>query len=335
MTTTESDATKVRGGKRRPDLDSLYCLNADGSRNTIHTADVRGRYQVRKKIVWALLIALYLVLPWIEVGGRPAILIDIPERNFFLFGMSFNAQDFYLAFFVLTGIGFTLFVVSALFGRIWCGYACPHSVFLEAVYRRVERWIEGGAAQRKRLAEMPWNAQKILRRGGKWAVYLAISLVLSHTFLSYFMGADEVLRAITSPPSVHPTAFTFIVAFTVIIYGNFTWFREQLCIVICPYGRLQGVLYDRDTINVTYDHVRGEPRGRYNDSDRGDCIDCQRCVAVCPTGIDIRNGTQLECIGCANCIDACDEVMVKTGQPVGLIRYDSQNGVENGERRLV
>ncbi|MCC6781653.1 MAG: cytochrome c oxidase accessory protein CcoG [Planctomycetes bacterium] len=320
---------------RRPDLDSLYCLNADGSRNTIHTADVHGRFQTRKKIVWAILIAIWVVLPWVKVGGHPTILIDIEHRSFYLFGATLNAQDFYLAFFLLTGIGITLFVVSSVFGRIWCGYSCPHTVFLEGVYRRIERWVEGTSQQRKRLKELPWNAEKLRKRGLKLVLFLAVSLFLSHNFLSYFLGAHEVLAAIVGSPTKHPTAFTFVVIATVIIFANFTWFREQLCIVICPYGRLQGVLYDRDTINVAYDSKRGEPRGRYTDSGHGDCIDCLRCVAVCPTGIDIRNGTQLECVGCANCIDACDDVMTKLGRPTGLVRYDSQNGIENGVRRIL
>jgi cytochrome c oxidase accessory protein FixG len=320
---------------RRPDLDSLYCVNPDGSRNTIHPADVKGRFQSRKKVVWAILFALWIVLPWLEVGGKPAILVDLANRQFLLFGSTFNAQDFYLAYFLLTGVGFSLFVLSALFGRVWCGYACPHTVFLEGFYRRVERWLEGSAAQRKQLEAMPWNLQKILRRGGKWLIFAAFSAFLSHNFLSYFMGADEVLAAMTSSPGEHPTAFVFALVFTIIIYVNFAWFREQLCIVICPYGRLQGVLYDEDTVNVGYDAKRGEPRGKYTQEGRGDCIDCFRCVAVCPTGIDIRNGTQLECVGCANCIDACDEVMAKLGQDPGLIRYDSQSGLEGHPRRFV
>lgn len=321
---------------RRPDLDTLYCINPDGSRRMIHPADVRGRYQRRKKILWAILVVIYLVVPWIEIGGQPAILIDIASRHFYLFGRTFNAQDFYLAFFWVSGIGFALILLSALFGRVWCGYGCPQTVFLEGVFRRIERWIEGSAQQRQRLAMAPWGPKKILKKTSKLALYLVVSLVLSHTFLSYFMPVEQVLAAVTEPPSRHPVAFAFVMAFTAIIYFNFAWFREQLCIVLCPYGRLQSALTDPDTINVIYDQRRGEPRGRYHERNRGDCIDCFRCVAVCPTGIDIRNGTpQLECVGCANCIDACDEVMAKVGQKPGLIRYDSQRGVETGQRRFL
>lgn len=328
-------STGTKPGKRRPDLDSLYCLNEDGSRNTIHTADVRGRFQTVKRRLWLFLVGLYLALPWIVINGKPAILIDVPKRSFYVLGMTFNAQDFYLFFFVLTGVGFGLYVVSALFGRVWCGYGCPHTVFLEGVYRRVERWFDGDAVRRKRLAERSWDFDKSWRRLGKWGTYLVISFVLAHTVLSYFMPAPEVWRAVTGPPAEHPAAFTFVLVFTVVVYLNFAWFREQLCIVLCPYGRLQGALYDRDTIQVGYDAGRGEPRGKYHEANTGDCIDCQRCVAVCPTGIDIRNGTQMECIGCANCIDACDEVMDKVGSPRGLIRYDSQNGLEGEPGRFV
>lgn len=320
--------------RRAPDLDSLYCINADGSRRRILTADVRGRYQTIKKWIWAALILIYLVLPWITINGFPAVRIDLPARQFFLFGGTFNAQDFYLMFFVLTGIGFSLIVISALYGRIWCGYACPQTVFLEGVYRRIERWIDGSAAQQERLAKEPMRSRKLSRRLLKWGIYLGISSFLAHSFLAYFLGVDEVFRAMVSPPSEHPAAFVFVIVFTIVCYGNFTWFREQLCIVICPYGRLQGVLYDQDTVQVGYDKNRGEPRGHHREEQRGDCIDCFRCVAVCPTGIDIRNGTQLECIGCANCIDACDEVMEKTGRPQGLVRYDSQRGLEEGKHRF-
>ncbi|MCC6670227.1 MAG: cytochrome c oxidase accessory protein CcoG [Planctomycetes bacterium] len=320
--------------QRRPDLDTLYCLNPDGSRNTIHTADVRGRYQVRKKLVWAVLVAIYLILPWVQVGGRQAILIDIQARHFYLFGHTFNAQDFYLAFFFLTGIGFGLIVVSALWGRIWCGFACPHTVFLEGFFRRIERWIDGPPAKQKELRAMPWNGAKVRKRVVKHGLYLAMSFVLAHTLLSWFVPARELGAIVTGSPAAHPTAFGFVLLATGLMYLNFSWFREQLCLIVCPYGRLQSVLYDRDTVQVTYDHTRGEPRGKYHAEGRGHCIDCYRCVAVCPTGIDIRNGSQMECVGCSNCVDACDEVMAKLGQPKGLIRYDSLNGIESGSRRF-
>lgn len=327
----------VQKGKqvvRRPDVDTLFSINPDGSRNAIHPADVHGRFQRRKNLLFAVLIAIYLAMPWLRVGGRPALLIDIEARHFYVFGQTFNAQDFWFAFFFVTGLGFTLFVVAALFGRTWCGYACPQTVFLEGVFRRIERWIEGPAAARAKLDKAPFR-QKALRRGAKLLVFALISAVITHSFLGYFMPVEVLVEAVTSSPGKHPTAFTFMLVATGILFVNFTWFREQLCIVVCPYGRLQGALYDPDTILVGYDGKRGEPRGPAGKQGAGDCVDCYRCVAVCPTGIDIRNGTQLECVGCANCVDACDDVMAKLGRPKGLVRYDSQRGFETGTRRFV
>lgn len=333
MTSTETPKPRS-SGKRRPDLDTLYSINPDGSHHVIHPADVKGRWQRRKKLVWAILILIYAALPWIRIGGHPAVLIDLPNRHFYLFGGVYDAADFNLFFFFVAGLGITLYIVSAVFGRVWCGFACPHTVFLEAWFRRIERWIEGGANKRERLAKMPWNAEKLLKRGSKHAIFVLLSLVISHVFLSYFIPARELIHVIGSDPSQHWTAFVFILLFTAILYFDFAFFREQLCLIICPYGRLQSALYDRDTMQVGYDKLRGEPRGHYSQEGTGSCIDCFRCVAVCPTGIDIRNGTQMECIGCANCIDACDEVMARIGEEPGLIRYDSERSFLEGLRRF-
>lgn len=321
--------------REQPNLDTLSMIGPDGSRSTVHPSDVKGPWQRRKLRFWVFLIAVYLAIPWIRIGGNPAVLIDIPKRQFFLFGATFNAQDFWLMIFVALGVGFSLFIISAMFGRAWCGFGCPHTVFLEGVYRRVERFFDGNHVQRRALAESSWNAKKVFKRAGKWGTWLAISLVLSHTMLSYFMPMTTLIEATTSSPAAHPAAFTFVLLATIVIYFNFAWFREQLCIVICPYGRLQSVLYDRDTVQVSYDDVRGEPRGRFSDPGRGACVDCSHCVAVCPTGIDIRNGTQLECVGCSNCIDACDAVMEKIDQEKGLVRFASQNEIAGEPRRLL
>ena len=322
------------GPARRPDLDTLMSVNADGSRNAIHPADCSGRFQDRKHGLWWLLIGVYLALPWIEIGGHPAILIDIQRRHFYLLGATFNAQDFWLAFFFISGLGFTLFVVAALWGRLWCGYACPQTVFLEGVFRRIERGIDGNAAARKKLDHAPMSLHKALRRGLKLVAFLLVSLLITHSLLGYFMPAREVCDAMRHLPGEHPTAFVFVSVVTLLVFVNFAWFREQTCVVVCPYGRLQGALYDPDTKVVGYDRKRGEPRGPAGAQGTGDCVDCFRCVSVCPTGIDIRNGTQMECVGCANCIDACDDVMAKLGKQKGLVRYDTQRGFETGVRRF-
>ena len=324
----------ARPAVRRPDLDTLLSINADGSRNAIHPADVHGRFQRRKRGLWYVLILVYLLLPWLQVGGHPAVLIDIAERRFYLFGQTFNAQDFWLAFFCITGLGFALFVVAALWGRLWCGYACPQTVFLEGVFRRLERWIDGNAHARIARERARMTAGKFARRAVKLTLFLAIALLIAHSLLGYFMPVTAVVAGVTSPPGEHLTAFLFVAVLTTLVFVDFTWFREQTCIVVCPYGRLQGALYDRDTLVVGYDQQRGEPRGAAGTAGAGDCVDCFRCVAVCPTGIDIRNGTQMECVGCANCVDACDDVMARLGRRRGLVRYDSQRGFESGQRRF-
>lgn len=327
-------ANKAKPASER-NLDKLGMLDEKGGRHYVYPADVKGKWTRRKHRVYALLIVVYLALPFVSIGGRQAVLIDIPGRRFHLFGAAFNAQDFNLAFFFLVGIGFTLIMASALYGRVWCGWACPQTVFLDGVFRRIERWLEGPANRRKKLAEAPWSAEKILRKGAKHALYLVLSFVIAHTFLAYFVGREQLFGMVGTAPGSHTTVFLWATALTAIIYGNFWWFREQLCIVICPYGRLQSTLQDDDTIIVGYDAGRGEPRGKLKDPDAGDCVNCGRCSAVCPTAIDIRNGLQLECIGCTACIDACDEVMTKVGRPTGLIRYDSLRGLKGEGKRLL
>lgn len=319
----------------QPNLESLHVLDERGRRRYIYPADVHGRYSRLRPWLFLVLIAIYIALPWIPVGGHPAVLLDIAARRFFLFGRTFNAQDFYLAFFVLTGIGFLLIVLAALFGRIWCGWACPQTVFLEGVYRRIERFIEGPATKRQALGRGPLTVEKLLRKTAKHGLYLAVSFVLAHLFLAYFVSAQALLRMIKDGPAAHLHTFLWGLGFTAVLYWNFFWFREQLCLIVCPYGRLQSAMQDADTINIGYDQKRGEPRGKLNVLQAGDCIDCRRCVAVCPTGIDIRNGLQLECIGCAACIDACDEIMQKVGRPKGLIRYDSERSLKGDGRRLL
>lgn len=319
---------------RKHTLDRLHVINEDGSRRTVYPADVRGRFTRWKPWVFSVLMAIYAGLPWLSIDGRPAVFIDIPRRRAFLFGGVFNAQDFYLVFALVAGVGFTLIVTSALFGRVWCGWACPQTVFLEGLFRPIERLIEGPASARMALAKAPWTPSKIAKRALKHGVYLIVAWTIAHLFLAYFVSVEGLGEMILAGPAAHPTAFAWGLVPTGILYFNFWWFREQLCLIICPYGRLQSALQDKDTLIIGYDAKRGEPRGKAKDPNAGDCVDCGRCIAVCPTDIDIRNGLQMECLGCAACVDACDEIMVKLGRPTGLIRYDSQRGLTEGVRRF-
>lgn len=338
----------------RPNRETVTTIRKDGSRAFLFPADVRGRFEKYRKLSASALIVFYLALPWIKINGHPAVFLDIAERRFHLFGITLAAQDLWLLFFVITGLGFTLFFVTALLGRVWCGWACPHTVFLDHVYRKIERWIDGDAVKRRALDLAPWTPEKIFRRVAKHTLYVLVSLVITHLFLAYFVSLPEVWAMVRTAPTEHWGAFLFIGLTTGALYFNFAWFREQLCIVICPYGRIQSALIDDHSLVIGYDTARGEPRSSRRGSSAtregiettayaasatssqpgiaaasehtGDCVDCLRCVQVCPTGIDIRQGLQMECIGCTACIDACDAVMTRLGRPEGLIRYDSQQG---------
>jgi cytochrome c oxidase accessory protein FixG len=323
-------------GKSLPILQQgSTALRSDGQRTFVVPADVSGRFWWRRRVIFAVLMAIYAALPWIQIGGHPAVFLDLAHRTFYLFGATFNAQDFWMSFFLLSGLGFALIVATALWGRVWCGYACPQTVFLDGVYRRVERWIEGPRNLRLKRDAAGMSLGRVLRKLAKHAAFVALSFVVAHVFLSYFTSLRALFAMMHTSPLAHPEAFAWALGATGLMYFNFAWFREQLCIVICPYGRLQSVLTDQDTLVIGYDAERGEPRGKLKREGKGDCVDCGRCVVVCPTGIDIRQGLQLECIGCAGCIDACDEVMDKIGRPRGLIRYDSQQGLTGNPRRFV
>ena len=310
-------------------------LPADGRRHAIQPADVRGRFQASRNVVFFCLIALWVALPWAKIGGHPAVFLDVDTRQFFLFGASFNAQDTWLLFFLMTGVGFGLVYATALAGRVWCGWGCPQTVFLEGVYRRIERLIEGPREKRIRRNAGPWTAEKVARKTATHALYVAASFLVAHVFLSYFTSIPRTLEMVRHSPAAHPEAFAWAAAMTAAFYLNFAWFREQLCVVICPYGRLQSALLDEHSLVIGYDARRGEPRGKKGAAGAGDCVDCKRCVVVCPTGIDIRNGLQMECLACTACIDACDEVMDKLGRLRGLVRYDSPDGLAGKRRRVV
>ena len=319
----------------RPNRDSVTTIGEDGSRPFMFPADTRGRFTSARRVVAYGLIAFYLSLPWIKINGYPAVFLDVAERRFHLLGLTFAAQDLWLLFFVITGLGFSLFFITSLLGRVWCGWACPQTVFLEHIYRRIEVWIEGDAVARRALDAAPLTAGKIAKRVFKHAVYILVSAVLTHLFLAYFVSVPEVWSMVRAAPSEHWSAFVFMMAYTALTYFIFCWFREQVCIVICPYGRIQSALTDDNTVTVAYDALRGEPRGKAGTEGAGDCVACNKCVQVCPTGIDIRQGLQLECVGCTACIDACDDVMDKLHRPRGLIRYDSQNGLQKKPTRWI
>lgn len=320
--------------------DSLGTVREDGKRHWIYPKKVSGKfYQYRTYVSWVLL-ALLFAGPFIQVGGKPYLLFNIFERKFIIFGAVFWPQDTHILIFLL--LIFFVFVIlfTAVFGRIFCGWACPQTIFMEMVFRKIEYWIEGDANQQRRLNEMSWTGEKIWKKSLKMGIFLLISLMISHTVMAYLIGVDQVIEVISKPPSENMAGFIGLMAFTGIFLFVFAWFREQACIVVCPYGRLQGVLLDANSINVTYDHVRGEPRGpirknQTSEKQLGDCVDCSLCVQVCPTGIDIRNGVQMECVNCTACIDACDEVMEKVDRPLGLIRYASDNSILQGTQKLI
>lgn len=314
-------------------------LRKDGSRKLVVPADVHGPFTSLRRWVFVVLGVIALALPSIRIGGHPAVLLDVEHRRFYLFGTTGNAQDFWLVFFVITGVVFALVVVTALWGRVWCGYACPQTVFLEGFYRRVERWLEGSRDHRLSSHRDPGGLDRLWRKGLKHLLFAAFSIFLAHVALSYFVAIPDLSRMLLQSPANHPEAFAWMAGLSVVAYLNFAWFREQLCLIVCPYGRLQSVLTDDDSVVIGYDALRGEPRGKaarraLTASRAGDCVDCRRCVVVCPTAIDIRAGQQLECIGCAACVDACDEIMVKLGKPKGLIRYDSVSGLSGKKRRV-
>lgn len=320
--------------------DTIATVDQKGKRIWVYPKKPSGSYHRLRVGVATFLLILFFTGPFVRIGGQPLLLINIFERHFILFGQVFWPQDFFLL--ALTLITFFVFVIlfTVSFGRLWCGWACPQTLFMEMVFRKIEYLIEGDAPAQRRLAAAPWNAEKIIKKGGKQVVFFAIALLIAHVAMAYLIGTERVREIVTQPPSEHLSGFIGLMAFTGIFYGVFAYFREQACIAICPYGRLQGVLLTKDSLAVAYDWIRGEPRGKlrkqqHDETKLGDCIDCKLCVHVCPTGIDIRNGTQLECVNCTACIDACDEVMVKTGKPKGLIRIDSYNAIQNGVKRII
>lgn len=317
--------------------DHLATVDKKGKRKWVFAQKPKGRfYSVRTLVSYGFFI-LFFTLPFIKWHERPLFLFNIPDAKFIIFGKIFWPQDFFI--FGVTMITFIVFIVlfTAAFGRLFCGWVCPQTIFMEMLFRKVEYLIEGDATEQRMLSKSPWNGRKIRIKLTKHLAFYLLAFIIANFFLAYIIGMDELKKIISEPVSEHIGGFSAILVFSGVFYGVYAYFREQACTVVCPYGRLQSVLLDRNSMLVAYDHKRGEPRGKYTkDKDhqnhQGDCIDCFQCVKVCPTGIDIRNGTQMECVGCTACIDACNRMMDAVGRPRGLVRYASENGIANKER---
>ena len=321
--------------------DSIGTIDNKGKRAWVYPKKPKGKYYDKRKLVSYFLLAFLFASPFIKINGNQFLLFNVLERRFNIFGFPFWPQDFHLVVIsMIIGVIFvTLFTVG--FGRIFCGWICPQTIFMEMVFRRIEYWIDGDRNKQRKLERQKWDAEKIRKRLLKWFIFLVISFLIANVFLAYLIGGDELLQYIIDGPFKHLGTLIPLIIFTAVFYFVFAWFREQVCIIACPYGRLQGVLLDNQSIVVAYDHKRGEgDNGRKKfrkNEDRqalghGDCIDCLQCVHVCPTGIDIRNGTQLECVNCTACIDECDHIMESINLPKGLIRYASEANIEKKQK---
>ena len=305
----------------------------------IYPRQVKGTFtRMRVIAVWVLL-GLFYVLPWINIAGKQSVLFDLPARKFYIFGFTFWPQDFvYLALLLITA-GLTLFFVTALAGRLWCGYACPQTVWTD-VFIRIERWIEGDRAKRMKLDKAPWSAEKVVRKTSKQLVWILFALWTGFTFVGFFSPIRDLALSVVSF-SLGPWETFWGIFYSVATYGNAGFLREQVCKYMCPYARFQSAMFDKDTLIISYDEERGEPRGGRRKKDKradtglGDCINCTLCVQVCPTGIDIRNGLQYECIACAACIDVCDQVMDKMGYDRGLVRYTTEHALKHKEGHVI
>lgn len=333
--------------------DHLATVNESGSRNWIYPKKPSGRYYKARNIVALFLLAFFFSGPFIEINGQPLLMINILEREFVIFGVAFWPQDLHLLVFGMLAFILGVVLFTTIFGRLFCGWACPQTIFMEMVFRRIEYWIEGDSSAQIRLNKAPWTAQKIFKKTSKHAIFYAMAFIISNWFLLYIIGKGAWFELITDPPAEHIGGLSAMIIFSGVFYGVFAFMREQVCHFVCPYGRMQSVMLDNNSINVMYDYVRGENRARVGDRKKveagkatladlgldegasfGDCIDCYQCVKVCPMGIDIRNGTQLECVHCTACIDACDEVMDKIDKPRGLIRYSSETAIREGDRKI-
>jgi cytochrome c oxidase accessory protein FixG len=320
--------------------DSIATVDAEGKRLWIYPKKPSGRLHRWRIYVTALLLTVLFGTPFIKIGGQPLFLFNVFERKFVIFAQAFWPQDF--ALLAITLITFFVFIIlfTVVFGRIWCGWLCPQTLFMEMIFRKIEYFIEGDAPAQRRLNNAPWSIAKFQKKGLKHTIFIFISFLIAHTVLSYIIGIESTIAIVQKSPDKNLTGFISMITFTGIFYFIYAKFREQACIAVCPYGRLQGVLLGKESIVVAYDWLRGEPRGHKKkkqdvEINQGDCVDCNLCVQVCPTGIDIRNGTQMECVNCTACIDACDDVMIKIGKPKGLIRFASINSITNRIQNII
>jgi cytochrome c oxidase accessory protein FixG len=308
--------------------DSITTIDESGKRVFVFPKKPKGRFYNRRLVVGWILMAILFIVPFIKVDGHPIFLFDVLQRKFILFGIHFWPQDTYLFAIAMISLLVGIVLFTAVYGRLWCGWTCPQTVFMEVLFRPIEYLIDGDAKAQKKLSESSWTIEKVFKRLLKNAIFFIISVLITNALLSWVIGVDEVIKIAGDPISEHLTGFIAMLVFSGFLFFIYSWFREQVCSILCPYGRLQGVLLDVNSIIVSYDYKRGEPRGKPSDNiELGDCIDCNQCVMVCPTGIDIRNGTQLECINCTACIDACDGVMDKIGKDRGLIRFASEKEI--------
>lgn len=320
--------------------DKISTIGTDGKRMYIHPKKPKGRFTNGRNIVGLLLMIMLIGFPLIKINEEPFVMLNFLERKFVIFGTVFWPQDTFIMMLMMVSFLVFILLFTATFGRLFCGWACPQTIFMELIFRRIEFWIEGDGNKQRKLAQQPWNGEKIRKKVLKWVIFYSISFILVNIILWYFMGFDK-WNLYAHELSNHIPGFTLIMVFTTAFFGIYSWFREQICLIACPYGRMQGVLIDPTTIVISYDYLRGEPRGHQKKNEdrtavgKGDCIDCHACVDVCPTGIDIRNGTQLECVNCTACIDACNSIMDKVGKPRGLIRYASEREIKEGKKQKI
>lgn len=314
--------------------DRIATVDSKGKRKWVFALQPKGKWYRLRSWVSYFYFLVFFGLPFVRVNGRPLFQFNIPEAKFTLFGKVFWPQDFFLFGIIMVTFVFFIILFTAAFGRLFCGWVCPQTIFMEMLFRKVEFLILGSANQQKMLRAQPYTTKKMLLYTAKHVSFFVLAFIIANFFLAYIIGINQLEKIITEPVSQHAIGFASIIVFSFVFYGVYAFFREQVCTVVCPYGRLQGVLLDKNSMIVAYDYQRGEPRGfsKKETAGFGDCVDCLQCVRVCPTGIDIRNGVQMECVGCTACIDACDAVMDKVGKPLGLIRYASENSITKGDK---